>query len=65
MRSGNTAETKANSLVTSLEEKPVLEQFDRELLMQVLGGSDLSLEEFSSISKDNLAIPTFIRRQMV
>lgn len=64
-RTGNSAEAKIPSVVPAVEEKPVFEQFDREVLMQVLRGSDFSLEEFSSLSKDNLAIPTFIRRQMV
>lgn len=64
LRTGNTVETKTSSLIPPLEEKPIFEQFDREILMQVLDGTNMSIEEFSSISKDNLSIPTFIRKQM-
>jgi cell division protein FtsZ len=46
------------------DDKPVFDQLDREILTEVFEGAEEATSDFFSVSKDNLAIPTFIRRQM-
>jgi len=46
------------------DDKPVFDQLDREILTEVFEGAEEATGDFFSVSKDNLAIPTFIRRQM-
>jgi cell division protein FtsZ len=48
----------------SFDERPVFDQFDKEILTEVFEGVEETADDFLSASKDNLAIPTFIRRQM-
>jgi cell division protein FtsZ len=46
------------------DDRPVFDGLDREILSEVFEGAEESAGDFLTASKDNLAIPTFIRRQM-
>ncbi len=48
----------------SEDDRPVFDGLDREILSEVFEGAEESAGDFLTASKDNLAIPTFIRRQM-
>jgi cell division protein FtsZ len=48
----------------SEDDRPVFDVLDREILSEVFEGAEESAGDFMSASKDNLSIPTFIRRQM-
>jgi cell division protein FtsZ len=53
-----------SSVWDNFDDRPVFDQLDREILTEVFEGAEESTGDFLSVSKDNLAIPTFIRRQM-
>jgi len=55
---------KETSVWDNFDDRPVFDQLDREILTEVFEGAEESRGDFFSVSKDNLAIPTFIRRQM-
>jgi cell division protein FtsZ len=55
---------KETSVWDSFDDRPVFDQLDREILTEVFEGAEAGRGDFFSVSKDNLAIPTFIRRQM-
>jgi cell division protein FtsZ len=46
------------------DDRPVFDQLDREILTEVFEGAEETAGDFFAVSKNNLAIPTFIRRQM-
>jgi cell division protein FtsZ len=46
------------------DDRPVFDGLDREILSEVFEGAEESAGDFLNASKDNLSIPTFIRRQM-
>ncbi len=48
----------------SEDDRPVFDGLDREILSEVFEGAEESAGDFLTASKDNLSIPTFIRRQM-
>jgi cell division protein FtsZ len=55
---------KETSIWDNFDDRPVFDQFDKEILTEVFEGVEETAGDFLSASKDNLAIPTFIRRQM-
>jgi cell division protein FtsZ len=55
---------KETSVWENFDDRPVFDQLDREILTAVFEGAEEDRGDFFSVSKDNLAIPTFIRRQM-
>jgi cell division protein FtsZ len=55
---------KETSVWDNFDDRPVFDQLDREILTEVFEGAEETSGDFLSVSKDNLAIPTFIRRQM-
>jgi cell division protein FtsZ len=46
------------------DDKPVFDQLDKEILTEVFADAEETTGDFFTVSKDNLSIPTFIRRQM-
>jgi cell division protein FtsZ len=55
---------KETSVWDNFDDRPVFDQLDREILTEVFEGAEETSGDFLSVSKDNLAIPAFIRRQM-